>query len=191
MTKGSHQGVIYCNGAGGGSNGWAFPLPVERRIQRQLAGLSVLHFFGGTARFGIRMDIDQLTRPDVIADAWAPPFGKDSFDAVVLDPPYVKYGRHMRDQLGRSAAWIARQQVCWFSPFAATSLPRCSILKWWTVIVGNNCYIRQLVFFRPRPDKEAPYETVNRGPAIRYNGWRMGQDRLPLRTGETGPENFA
>jgi tRNA1(Val) A37 N6-methylase TrmN6 len=34
------------------------------------------------------MDIDPIVEPDIVADAWAPPFGKDSFDVVILDPPY-------------------------------------------------------------------------------------------------------
>lgn len=127
------------------------------------------------------MDIDPITKPDVIADAWAPPFGKDSFDAVVIDPPYVNFGSHAREQLGRNAAWIARTRVVWFSPFAATSLPGCSIVKWWTVIVGNDCYIRQLSLFRPRADKLEPYKFVSRGPAVKYNRWRVGQSELPLR----------
>jgi hypothetical protein len=118
------------------------------------------------------MDIDQSLRPDVIADAWLPPFGKNSFDAVVLDPPYVNFGRHCRESLGRSAAYIARDYVVWFSAFAATSLPGCSIVKWWTVIVGNDSMLRQLVFFRPREDKPKPNAYEVRGPAIKYNRWR-------------------
>lgn len=152
----SHQGVIYCNGAAGGSNGWSFPKPIDRRLQRELRGLSVLHMFGGHATFGVRMDIDPITCPDVIADAWLPPFGRNSFDAVVLDPPYVNFGRHCREILGRNAAWIARKVVVWFSSFAATSIPGCSIDKWWTVIIGNDCNLRQLAYFRPIEEKKLP-----------------------------------
>jgi hypothetical protein len=180
VTHGSHQGVIYCNGHGGGSNGWSFPAPIDRRLQRELSGLSVLHLFGGRATFGVRLDMDPITQPDVIGDAWAPPFGKNSFDAVVLDPPYVAFGRHSREQLGTGAAWIARKIVVWFSSFAATSLPGCHIDRWWTVIIGNDCNIRQLAYFRPGEHKKEPNRFVTRGPAMKYNRWRAGQRGLPL-----------
>jgi len=127
--------------------------------------------FGGRAKWGIRMDIDPITRPDVIADAWLPPFGKNSFDAVVLDPPYASFGRHARYTLGRNAAWNARRYVIWFSSFAATSLPGCSIAKWWTVLVGNDSQIRQLVFFVPTKNKLPPEKRIARGPGMRYNKW--------------------
>jgi hypothetical protein len=136
--------------------------------------------FGGRSKFGTRIDVDPITRPDVIADAWLPPFGKDSFDAVVLDPPYVSFGRHCRELLGMHAAWIATKYVVWFSSFAATSLPGCRIVKWWTVIVGNDTSLRQLVFFAPRADKLAPLAHVTRGPAIRYNRWIAQPNPLPF-----------
>src|SRR6185437_8164793 len=121
--------------------------PIERKILRETEGMTVLHLFGGRSKFGTRLDVDPVTRPDVIGDAWLPPFGKDSFDCVVLDPPYQSFGRHCRYSLGSNAAWIARCRVIWFSSFAATSLPGCSIKKWWTIIVGNDCQIRQLAVF--------------------------------------------
>jgi hypothetical protein len=144
--------------------------------------MTVLHLFGGHARFGIRQDIDLITRPDVIADAWLPPFRRDSFDCVVLDPPYIAFGRHCREHLGRSAAWIARKRVVWFSSFAATSLPGSHIEKWWTVIVGNDCSLRQLVFFRPDPEiKLDPAKfRITRGPAIRYERWKAQPIGLPF-----------
>lgn len=182
MSKGAHQGVIYCNGAGGGSNGWSFPKPIERRLKRELEGMTVLHLFGGGARFGLRQDIDPITHPDVIADAWLPPFARDAFDCVVLDPPYVSFGRHCRQNLGIVAAWLARRRVVWFSSFASTSLPKCHIEKWWTVIVGNDSYIRQLAFFRPEPgEKLDPAGVViDRGPAIRYERWKVQPLPLPF-----------
>jgi hypothetical protein len=172
--------VIYCNGAAGGANGWSFPRPISRRIQKETSGLSVLHLFGGRATFGIRIDTDPVTKPDVIADAWLPPFGKDSFDVVVLDPPYVSFGRHCRELLGMQAAWIAREQVIWFSSFSATSLPGCSIRKWWTVIVGNDCSLRQLVIFEPLSKKRPPRGHITRGPAIKYNRWIAQPNPLPF-----------
>ena len=179
--KSTHRGVIYCNGHAGGSQGWSFPLPVRRRLQRDLDGLSVLHLFGGRATFGTRIDIDPINRPDVIADAWLPPFGKNSFDSVVLDPPYESFGRHCRFRLGVTAAWIARRYVVWFSSFAATSLPGCRVEKWWTVIVNNDAYVRQLAFFVPTGDKLTPdVRFFDRGPARRYNRWISQPNSLPF-----------
>jgi hypothetical protein len=173
--KGAHQGVIYCNGAGGGANGWSFPKPIERKLQREFAGLKILQMFGGRATFGLRMDIDPTVEPDLIADAWMPPFAKNTFDVVILDPPYASFGRHFRYTLGVNAAHIARRYVVWFSSFAATSLPGCSIDRWWTVIVGNDSSVRQLAFFRPRADKRDPEKHYMRGPAMKYNRWSGGQ----------------
>jgi hypothetical protein len=180
LSRGSHKGVIYCIGHGGGSNGWSFPVPIARKLQRELEGLSVLHLFGGKSLFGTRIDTDPITSPDVIADAWLPPFAKDSFDAVVLDPPYVAFGRHCRYSLGINAAWIAKKYVIWVSSFAATSIPGCSIDRWWTVIVGNDCGIRQLAFFSPRVDKREPERVFTRGPAMRYNRWLAQPNPLPF-----------
>lgn len=189
MTTGAHQGVIYCNGHGGGSNGWSFPRPIERRLQRELAGLSVLHLFGGRSKFGTRLDIDASTDPDVLGDAWMPPFAKNSFDCVILDPPYVQFGRHVRQNLGMIAAWIARSRVVWFSSFASTSFPKCSIEKWWTVIVGNDCYVRQLAYFRPLATKLDPMKVhITRGPAIRYNRWKHQPQGLPFGELPTQPQ---
>lgn len=139
--------------------------------------------FGGRSEFGVRLDIDESLRPHVVGDAWLPPFGKNSFDAVILDPPYVSFGRHYRESLGRTAAYIARDYVVWFSAYAATSMPCCSIVKWWTVIVGNDLMLRQLVFFRPRADKARPDRFWMRGPAIKYNRWLQQPQSLPF-----GPE---
>jgi hypothetical protein len=183
----AHQGVIWCNGAGGGSNGWSFPKPIERRIRKELSGLSVLHLFGGRATFGIRLDMDPITNPHVVGDAWLPPFGRNSFDAVVLDPPYENFGRHCREILGMNAAWISRKYVIWFSSFAATSMPGCSIRRWWTVIVGNDSMIRQLVIFETLEKKKHPPKYFTRGPARRYNHWIGGNRELAFGDDEIPP----
>lgn len=48
----------------------------------------ILHPFGGRAQFGVRVDLNPETEPDVIADAHSLPFEDQSFDCVILDPPY-------------------------------------------------------------------------------------------------------
>lgn len=66
-----------------------FPLYFEENLI-QLLGYPerILHPFGGRAEFGTRVDLDPLTEPDVVADAHELPFEDESFDAVILDPPY-------------------------------------------------------------------------------------------------------
>lgn len=49
---------------------------------------AILHPFGGRAEIGIRVDLDPTLEPDVVADAHALPFEADTFDLVILDPPY-------------------------------------------------------------------------------------------------------
>jgi SAM-dependent methyltransferase len=67
----------------------AFPLHFEHNLV-QLLGYpeKVLHPFGGRAEIGTRVDIDPTVQPDVTADAHALPFEDESFDLVILDPPY-------------------------------------------------------------------------------------------------------
>lgn len=48
----------------------------------------ILHPFGGRAEIGTRVDINPEYEPDVVADAHDLPFDDESFDLVVLDPPY-------------------------------------------------------------------------------------------------------
>jgi len=48
----------------------------------------ILHTFGGRAAIGTRVDLDPTLEPDVVADAHKLPFEDESFDAVILDPPY-------------------------------------------------------------------------------------------------------
>jgi ubiquinone/menaquinone biosynthesis C-methylase UbiE len=48
----------------------------------------VLQPFGGMAEVGIRVDLNPMVEPDVVADAHDLPFEDESFDCVILDPPY-------------------------------------------------------------------------------------------------------
>jgi SAM-dependent methyltransferase len=67
----------------------AFPLHFEQNLL-QLLGYpeKVLHPFGGMAELGTRVDLNPTVRPDLVADAHDLPFEDESFDLVVLDPPY-------------------------------------------------------------------------------------------------------
>jgi hypothetical protein len=157
---------------------------VDKYLRRELEGKSVIHFFGGRAGFGIRMDIDTLVRPDVIGDAWLPPFGKDSFDFVVLDPPYEPYCRmnqQMRQTLLARAAWVAKEGVIWFHTLFVDHGPGLRLRKTVSVYVGCGAQMRCLVFMDVRRPKEIdPIEYATRGPAIKYNKWVAGNVPLPF-----------
>lgn len=66
-----------------------FPLHFEENLVKLLGYPDrILHPFGGRAELGVRVDLDPLVEPDVVADAHELPFEDESFDCVVLDPPY-------------------------------------------------------------------------------------------------------
>lgn len=66
-----------------------FPLHFEQNLVRYLGyPEKILQPFGGTAEIGTRVDLNPLVEPDVVADAHQLPFDDESFDAVILDPPY-------------------------------------------------------------------------------------------------------
>src|SRR5262249_59863327 len=95
-------------------NGWSFPTTVEKLLLEICNGFTVLHLFGGLAEFGIRLDIDEKVRPEVVGDAWMVPFKRDAFDVVVLDPPYRDLRIDATLGLLRNAAFCARRYVIWF-----------------------------------------------------------------------------
>lgn len=77
-----------------------FPLHFEQRLMRAIAALqgrgdweygegNVLHPFGGLAEIGDRCDLNESTSPTWVANAHDLSFiADDSYDLVVLDPPY-------------------------------------------------------------------------------------------------------
>jgi hypothetical protein len=169
------------------SNGWSFPKTIEDLLRSELAGKSVLHLFGGLARFGVRMDIDPTTRPDVIGDAWLPPFARSSFDVAVLDPPYVRFSAQMTMALCCQAAHVAREQVIWFSTFWLDHPARLRLRKAYAVVVGRNATMRCLQFFDVPENKMEPMRKFSRGPAIKYNRWLQNPRILPFGESAPGP----
>jgi hypothetical protein len=166
-----------------GRDGWSFPRQVSKTIQEECPGMSFVHLFGGKADFGVRLDIDAAVKPDVIGDAWLPPFAKDSFDCVVLDPPYIGEYRVMSNDrlrcLFRAAAWIARKRVVWFHTCWVESPARCVRGKSWLVRVGRHCQVRCLQFFEVSAERKLPpVLRFNSGPAMKYNRWLAGE--VPL-----------
>ena len=70
----------------------SFPEHFERRLLELLniksAHHLILHPFGGKAEYGLRVDVNPETVPDVLGNAHNLPFKNESFDCVILDPPY-------------------------------------------------------------------------------------------------------
>lgn len=170
--------VLWCsNQRSGRANGWKFPPNVDKLLRTITKGQSVFHPFGGRAGFGLRGDIDRSVRPDVIADAWLPPFVKNAFDVVILDPPYHSINQQMKQHLLRAAAFIARDRVIWFHTMWIASDSSMSLRRSWLVRVGDSCACRCVQEFKIRrgQHKAEPRRFFTRGPAIRYNRWLAGQ----------------
>lgn len=173
--------VLWCgNSRQGRSNLWSFPPKVNRKLQADFAGKTVLHLFGGRAKFGTRLDIDPTVRPDVIGDAWMPPFGRDSFDVVILDPPYFTINAQVKVALFRNAAWIAREQVVWFHTIWAAGYNVTKLRESWLVRVGDHCHVRCLQYFDIREPKLPLPARFLRGPAMKYNRWLANPYGLPF-----------
>lgn len=171
--------VLWCsNNRHKRSNGWSFPPKVDRLFRQEFAGKKICHLFGGLAKFGTRIDIDPGTRPHVIGDAWLPPFVRDAFDVVILDPPYMGINQQMKQALLRGAAWIAKERVVWFHTQWVAADSRMDLERAWLVRVGDSCACRCIQVFKTSADKNMPRNHFTRGPAIRYNRWLSGQ--LPL-----------
>lgn len=140
----------------------------------------MLQQFGGLSKWGVRMDIDRITRPDVLADAWLPPFVKDAFDVVILDPPYVSINQQMKQQLLRAAAYIAKRRVIWFHTMWIAGDAQMRLERAWLVRVGDSCAVRCIQVFSVPTVKRKPRNYFSRGPAIKYNRWLRGELKLPF-----------
>jgi len=162
-------------------NGWRFPRKVAKLLQELTAGGSVVHLFGGQATFGVRLDIDPGVKPDVRGDAWLPPFKRDAFDWVILDPPYFHVNAEQKGPLFEGANFIARRGVIWFHTTWVPSGPSVGpFQRGWLIRVGDNCQVRCLQVFAIREPKQFRTPYFERGPQIRYNRWLGSQGRLQL-----------
>lgn len=67
----------------------AFPLYFEQNLQ-QLLGYpeKILHPFGGMSEIGDRVDLNPTVEPHIVGDAHALPIEDETYDCVILDPPY-------------------------------------------------------------------------------------------------------
>jgi len=160
-------------------NGWTFPRTVEAHLRTLTAGRSVLHLFGGRASWGTRLDVDPVVSPDVIGDAWLPPFRRNAFDVVILDPPYIHLNQQTKSALLRAAAYVASHSVIWFHTTWIAGDRHCRLTRGWLVYVGDSAAVRCLELFHTAETKDVPRMEFTRGPAMKYNRWR-NQGGLPL-----------
>lgn len=138
---------------GARQNGWSFPPAVRELLLQETAGTTVLHPFGGRADFGVRMDIDASTQPDVIGDAYFPPFARDSFDNVILNPPYRDLHQQEKMALLWASAWVARKHVYWFATQWLCMDRSLPLIHAWLIRVGDMCSVRCLQKFEVREPK--------------------------------------
>ena len=177
--------TLWCsNNRKGSSNRWSFPPAVEKLLRTITEGRTVLQLFGGMARWGVTLDIDPTTRPRVRGDAWMPPFRMNSFDVVILDPPYMGINQQMKSALIRGAAFVAREHVYWFHTQWVAPDSSMRRERSWLVRVGDSCSCRCLIEWRVlRHEKPVPRHEFTRGPALKYRRWLNGNVGLPLGDG--------
>lgn len=184
-------GLIICwdrvlrNANGVKADGWRFPRKIEKLLIH-LTSASTVHLFGGKASWGARLDIDRALLPDILGDAFLAPFARDSFDFVVLDPPYEQLPTEARLQLFENAAWIARKKVFWWHTFWCDGGSPLVLERGWLVRLAGNSQVRALQQFRPRLPKRLPRTGCLRGPLSKYANWHFPSLELPFPPAENG-----
>lgn len=180
--------TLWCsNNRQGASNRWSYPPAVEKLLRQLTQGRTVLQLFGGLSRWGTRLDIDPTTRPHVRGDAWLPPFGRDTFDVVILDPPYAGINQQMKQALIRGAAFVAREHVYWFHTNWVAPDISMRRERSWLIRVGDSCACRCLIEWRVvQREKPVPVLNFTRGPALKYRRWLAGNVGLPLSAEDLG-----
>ena len=134
MYHKSFQGFIFFRNY---KRTWSFPAEIERLIMDETSDGSVVHLYGGLARFGTRLDMDPATRPDVIGNALYPPFRCKSFDYVVMDPPYTDLKAGVVLNIIIPAACLARKKVFWVhTHWPIRSGLGLRLNRWW---IGSPC----------------------------------------------------
>lgn len=151
-----------------------FPLYFEQNLV-QLLGYPdrILHPFGGMAEIGTRVDIRPEVNPDVLGDAHKLPFPDDSFDLVVLDPPYsdeeaadlydtpkLKKGEYTKEAVRvlREGGWLVV-----YTDREPTRPPRC------------NHAMRIVVVLRPGHRSRTAGVFQKRKPGMQHYGTEPGE----------------
>ena len=75
----------------------SYPQHFEKKLLEELGNPTIiLQPFGGMAEYGLRLDISLGASPNILGDAHRLPFKDNSFDAVILDPPYdIHYSKRL------------------------------------------------------------------------------------------------
>lgn len=156
----------------------AFPLYFEQNLV-QLLGYPdrILHPFGGMAEIGTRVDLNPTLEPDVIADAHALPFEDESFDLVILDPPYSdEEARELYDTPKLRPGVYTREAVRVLAPGG------------WLVVYGDreparparcNHTMRIIVVLRPHHRPRIAGIFQKRKPSMPHYGTEAGEQGLP------------
>ena len=157
--------TLWCsNNRKGSSNRWSYPPAVET-APHDHGGADGPATLRGMARWGVTLDIDPTTTPRLRGDAWMPPFRMNSFDVVILDPPYLGINEHMKSALiaGRRSGARARLLVSYAVGRAGFGdAPRA-------VLVGarrDNCSCRCLIEWRV-PGKTSRSDGMSRPELLR------------------------
>jgi len=153
-----------------------FPLYFEQNLV-QLLGYPdrILHPFGGRAEIGLRVDLDPSVDPDVVGDAHELPFADDSFDLVVLDPPYSDeealdlYGTTRKLEPKRYVAEAVRVLrpggwLCVYTDREPRRPPRC------------NHALRIIVVLRPGHSPRVCGVFQKRKPGMPFYGTEAGEE---------------
>ena len=153
----------------------AFPLYFEQNLV-QLLGYpeKILHPFGGMAELGTRVDLNGDLEPDHVADAHDLPLEDESFDLVILDPPYsddeaqelygtpkLKPAAYTREAVRvlKEGGWL-----CVYTDREPARPPCC------------NHAIRLVIVLRPHHRPRICGIFQKRKPGMPYYGTEMGED---------------
>lgn len=172
------QGLIVCRGY---KRTWAFPKEVSDLLKHETAGQSVLQMYGGFADFGTRLDMDPSTRPDILGNALYPPLSCESFDTVIVDPPY-KSEYNFALWVLISPACIARKRVWWFHTHFTPHVNGLKPLRWWAVLPSRKGPLRCLIEFERRrhPKICTPPESWRCGVDMQPYNWSRDLRQRPL-----------
>ncbi len=178
FIEATFQGAIVCRNY---SKTWSFPREVSDLMERETAGKSVLQMYGGFATFGVRMDADPATRPDIIGNAFYPPLRCESFDVVIVDPPYKSiYNMPLWSLM--PAACIARERVWWFHTHYAGYVNGMKPRRWWSVLPSQKAPLRVLIEFERmrHPKLCVPPESWRCPVEIQPYNWSRDLRQRPL-----------
>lgn len=152
-----------------------FPLFFEPNLAKLLGYPDlVLQPFGGRAEWGVRVDIDPSVEPDLVGDAHQLPLTDESFDCVLLDPPYSD--REALDLYGTPP----------LRPGVYTS-EAVRVLKpgGWLVVYGDkeprrpprcNHALRIIVVLRPGHSSRTAMVFQKRKPGMPFYGTEAGEE---------------